>query len=423
MLDLLAMAEVLGGCEVEDVDWESLLPSAIDQQIENMVEGITAFNKHYWTNALPRPGYYEMEQRVEADVSVLMKIKKNNLFYSRLIQFMLNKCPHLKETFVLKHGLHRFMTGVGSHDRLGKKEEKKKKEDEKKEKKEKKVVKKKKGSLEKTDKGQYFRHLYLLFDYYVDTRKDSHSHPIRAWEKRLHENPIYFDLAKQQQDLGEDWKEPVYDCIGIKTPEEEELPRRYPRLYALDDTSPETGAQYLKFLSYKKVGEMSPKHTALYFADEAMEPFHHVLPPSQVKRNFMDRWIKNFYQMKFKESEHNCGRYGPIHAQKKMSCHLDTMKIRIVEAAGYDVKDNDIKIKLFELMTSFLDEIDHTVSGMPIESPWIWEDEEERHPNCFHRNPHACPGCCIQDPVQELFAARTTDDPRLVCYHPIHELS
>ena len=127
--------------------------------------------------------------------------------------------------------------------------------------------------------------------------------------------------------------------------------------------------------------------------------------------------------MKFKESEHNCGRYGPIHAQKKMSCHLDTMKIRIVEAAGYDVKDNDIKIKLFELMTSFLDEIDHTVSGMPIESPWIWEDEEERHPNCFHRNPHACPGCCIQDPVQELFAARTTDDPRLVCYHPIHELS
>merc|ERR1712112_637005 len=65
--------------------------------------------------------------------------------------------------------------------------------------------------------------LYMLFDYYVDVRKDPNTHPIRKWEKRLHENPVYYDIARQKEDLGEDWKEPIYDLIGIKpAPEEEE---------------------------------------------------------------------------------------------------------------------------------------------------------------------------------------------------------
>merc|ERR1711973_814203 len=250
-----------------------------------MVEGIMTFNEHYWENAIPRPGFYHMEQRVKADLSLLMKIKKQNLRYGRLMKFLLNKVPtELKEKFVIKHGIHRFMTAVGAHDRLYKRPE----------------IPKEGSGPDKQDRGQCFRHLYMLFDYYVDVRKDGDSHPIRKWEKRLHENPVYYDIDRQKEDLGEDWKEPIYDLIGIRpAPEEEkeeeeeeekeeEVLPRFPRLYAIDgDISPETGAKYLKFLTYKDVGKMRPKHTARYFADEVMEPWHHVQPPAPVKRHFM----------------------------------------------------------------------------------------------------------------------------------------
>ena len=442
--DRLAFAEVMG-VELEE-DWESLIPELLDEQVQTMVEDIILFNEHYWENAIPRPGFYHMEQRVKADLSLLMKIKKQNLRYSRLMKFLLNKVPtELKENFIIKHGIHRFMTAVGIHDRLHKRPEIPQKEEA--------------SGPDKKDRGQCFRHLYMLFDYYVDVRKDPNTHPIRKWEKRLHENPVYYDIDRQKEDLGEDWKEPIYDLIGIKpAPEEEEeeekeeegergneeekgeeeddedeeedekeeevLPR-FPRLYAIDgDISPETGAKYLKFLTYKDVGKMRPKHTARYFADEVMEPWHHVQPPAPVKRHFMERWIKNFHQIKFKETQHKEECYGPHrdYGQKKMEFHLDTMKKRFVEAAGYDVSKNARKKTRFEELASWMD-CDHNVHGMPIESTSIWEEKEERHEFCFHRNPHVCPKCCALDPVQELFAARTTDHPFLVCYHPIHELS
>ena len=125
--------------------------------------------------------------------------------------------------------------------------------------------------------------------------------------------------------------------------------------------------------------------------------------------------------MKFKETKHLCQFFGPHrdYGQKKMSCDLDTMKKRFVEQAGYDGERDGTK---FEELASFLD-VDTDIEGMTIESTSLWEEEGERYKLCFHRNPHACPRCCALDPVPELFAARTTDHPLLVCYHPIHELS
>ena len=405
LLDLLSFAEFMG-CEMNE-NWEDLIPEVIQEQCEAIVQGITAFNTHYWENAFPRPRHFRMETRVEADVKLLMKIKKKNLCYTRLMKFLLNKCPHLKETIIIKHCIHRFMTGVGSHARLDKR-----------------APPPRKGSVCKQDKGQYFRHLFLLFDYYIDATKDSHSHPIRKLEKEHHENPVYYDAEKQREIFGERW-ETVYDKIGIKTEDEEveaeeqDIPSRYPRLYAPDEDgiSVETSRKYIEFLTYKAVGDMKPKHTALYFADEVMEPFHHVLPPAQIKRNFLDRWIKIFHHMKFKETKHLCRSPEPHrdYGQKKMSCDLDTMKKRFVEQAGYD-PDGGTK---FEELASFLD-VDTDKEGMTIESTSLWEEEGERYKYCFHRNPHACPRCCALHPVPELFPARTTDHPLLVCYHPIH---
>ena len=385
------------------VNWERFLPQIIQEQSNAIVDGIEKFQLHRWKNAIPKEGTYFERERVTKDLKVLHEIKTLNLAYTRQIQYMVNKTG-LEEKIALRHLLCRLMTGVGTHEKDAYPPENMKEYT--------------RGQKSKTNKGTMFRSIYLVMDYWVDTREEEILHPIQALGHQLSDESVYFDEANQIEFMGEEWflnvKGPVYDSIGIIGG----FPTRLPRLYNRDITQ-ERASAFLNYLLYKGVGKMKPKHTALYFADEKVEPFFRVLPPIQTHRHALDRWARHYHQIIFAQTQHTCSPTGPYpfldNGKQKMSCELSTFKRRLVAAAGH----NPSRI-LFEHMA-------HCgnvgAQGMlPSENKWEeeWEEETQRLEFCFHRNAHNCARCCATDPVQEFFVARTTDHPFLARYHPIH---
>ena len=293
--------------------------------------------------------------------------------------------------------------------------------------------------------------MYLLLDFWVDTRVKE-EHPLGFLEMEMHANPVIFDREEQIKLLGEDHfktgDEPmILNRIGI-TPG---IGRRAPRLYTRNGlVSRERGQAFLNYLKHSGVGEMSPKHTALYFHDENSEVLGHVLPPIQVKRHVLDRWIRLYHQYMFNRA-HTCighpedvgekvknpsrnkkktdekelskrekkklrkkkqPRWEFYGGKKRNHYHFDTVKKHFVAQAGHDPK-----------MVPF-EAIGH-MSGRPLVlggekyadvqgNIKMADVDAKRAEFCFHRIPHDCQRCCALEPAQELFAARSTDQQFVV---------
>ena len=378
------------------VNWERFLPQIIQEQSNAIVDGIEKFQLHRWKNAIPKEGTTLERERVTKDLKVLHEIKTLNLGYTRQIQYMVNKSG-LEEKIKLRHLLYRLMTGVGRHAKDAYPPENMKEYT--------------RGQKSKVNKGTMFRSIFLVLDYWVDTREEE-IHPLLALERQLSEESVYLDEVNQIEVLGEqvlDMNAPVYDSIGII----DGMPSRIPRLYNRDITQ-ERASAFLNYLIYKGVGEMKPKHTALYFADQKLEPFYQVLPPIQTHRHALDRWARHYHQILFAQTQHTCSPTGPYpfldNGKQKMSCELSTFKRRLVGAAGH----NPSRIP-FEHMAHF-----ENVGAQGMLTTEIEWEESQRLEFCFHRNAHNCARCCATDPVQEFFVARTEDHPFLARYHPIH---
>ena len=88
--------------------WENLIRPAIDEQCEKIVDGIEAWEVHYWSNLQTRPTL----QQVEADVVALEeKLKRVNQKYSAQIKYIVQRAG-LSDKIQLRHMYHRLMTAV-----------------------------------------------------------------------------------------------------------------------------------------------------------------------------------------------------------------------------------------------------------------------------------------------------------------------
>ena len=330
---------------------------------------------------------------------------------------MVKKCG-LEEKITLRHLLYRVMTAVGRDAKDAHPPKNMKKYT--------------RGQKSKENKGNMYKSMFLVLDYWVDCREypaekvtevnQEDPHPLKKLKREMSERNVYLEEVKQVQVLGvmeyTKVKGPVYDTISIV----EGFHERFPRLYHRESShvSYERASAFLNYLVYKGLGKMSPKHTALYFADTKVEPFYQVLFPIAMHRYAFNRWARHYYKFLFAEKNHTCSATGPYpfldNGKKKMSCELATFKERLVAAAGHDPSHI-----AFEHMTHGGCRCGggcNAVQGM-LTSEIEWE-ESQRLEFCFHRNPHSCARCCATDPIQEFFIARTRDHPFLACYHPIH---
>ena len=398
------------------VDWEPFVPQIIEEQSKAIVDGIEKFQLHRWKNAIPNTKEkFHVSQRVKDDLKVLQEVKKLNITYTRHMQQVVKKCG-LEEQVTLKHLLHRVMTAVGKKSRDAHPPPN---------------MKEYRPHQQKCkeNKGNMYKSMFLVLDYWVDARvyngldAEEDPHPLFKMKREMMENSVYFIEERQVQVLGgvmeyskfTKLRGPIYDTIGIVDGDI----GRFPRLYHRDstDVSDERAVAFLKYLHYKGVGGMVPKHTALYFAHPKMEPFHQVLAPIGMHRYKFNRWARHYYKCLFDEENHTCSSTGPYpfldNGKKKMNCDLETYKKRLVAAAGHDPS----RIPFEHMTHAAVHEEGGGVEGI---LPSEWEEESQRVEFCFHRNPHSCARCCATDPVQEFFVARTRDHPFLVCYHPIH---
>ena len=145
----------------------------------------------------------------------------------------------------------------------------------------------------------------MILDVWVDKRSNhDKQHPLASLELEMHSNSMIIDRSKQIRILGREHfltgaEDIVADNIGITPGLGHRSPRIYPRKRQPHLKERKRIKAFLNYLKNSGVGNMMPKHTALYFHDEKSEPLAHVLPPIQVKRHVLDRWIRIYHQYMF----------------------------------------------------------------------------------------------------------------------------
>ena len=93
--------------------WKSYISPAIVEQCKAIVDGIEAWNQHYWSTALSKPTL----QQVKADVAILQQLKRVNQRYSAQIKYCVLK-EGLEDVIRVRHMYHRIMSACGKDSPL-----------------------------------------------------------------------------------------------------------------------------------------------------------------------------------------------------------------------------------------------------------------------------------------------------------------